>query len=281
MSIGFDKQQNVVTLGDSADLYAYLYDREDASVDVDTLIAVVFTIEYPDKTRDTFDGEITDEGYGYFRFEDTTQAGEYRAVATFELEDGRKQSTRSDFEVQDPFDAADPTHAQIVSERVWKKITDCFDSNDGGPWMRDMTLTVFNENRIPDFIDEALFDINVYNPPTNLSLAKFAQPLNNNPNPDLSLIVQGTFIQVIRHLMRTYTEQPLPAGGQVTYEDRRDYLQRWGTIYQIEFQHYDHLVKLWKRRFLGLGSTKSLVSSKAGRLLPAPLRARGVGRGYY
>jgi len=298
MAVGYDREQNVVNSGDSAELYAYLYDNEGSPVDPDLLTEVEFTIQKPDDSMVTADGELLDDGAGFLRFTDTDQRGPYAVVARFTFSDGGIKSTRTDFEVIDPFrdtfDPNDPAYDRqahyrtIVSDRVWQKINDLFDSQDGGPWMMDMTLHVFSPSRIQDFIDEALFDINVYNPPTEFHIDKFAQPvpisLNSpemGPNPNLTVLVQGTLIAVIRHLMRTYVEQPLPAGGQVTYEDRRDYLQRWGTIYQIEFQHYDHLVKLWKRQFLNLHESKNLVSNKAGRLMPAPLRSRNIGRGYY
>jgi hypothetical protein len=297
MAVGYDREQNAVNSGDSVELYAYLYDREGSPVDPDTLVSVEYTIQKPDDTMVTADGELMDDGAGFLRYTDTELRGEYAAVAKFTFTDGGIKSTRTDFEVIDPFrdtfDPEDPDYDQlahyktIVSDRVWAKITDLFDSQDGGPWMMDMTLNVFSPVRIQDFIDEALFDINVYNPPTDFTIVKFTQPvpiaLNGpmGPNPNLTVLVQGVLIAVIRHLMRTYVEQPTPAGGQVTYEDRRDYLQRWGTIYQIEFQHYDHLVKMWKRQFLHLHESKNLVANKAGRLMPAPLRSRNIGRGYW
>lgn len=293
--LGFDRERNLVSLNDTADLYAYLGTSEEDAPPADDLLEVQFTIQKPDGTRvGPSDGTIEDDGSGFFLYEDTDAVGEYRVVATFTLTDGRKLSTKLDFEVADPFfipDALDITnlddeekqaaYVNIVAERTWDRFEDLFDSTDGGPWMRDMTLNVFGPHKLPDFIDEALFDINVYNPPTAFSIDKFAMPSNNRVNPNLTLLVQGTMIAVIRHLMRSYAEQPTPTGGQITYEDRRDYLQRWGTIYQIEWGHYDHLVKLWKRQFLGLGTSKVLVGNKAGRILPAPLRTRNIGRGYY
>jgi hypothetical protein len=293
MPLGYDREKNVVSLGDTADLYAYLYDDADTPVDPDEIMQVEFTVVKPDNTKEVFEGEITEDGAGRLIYL-TDEVGEFRVIAQFTYLDGRKQSTRSDFEVQDPFAAVAPTDwdtlsedqkylamQDIVAERVWDRLEDLFDAEDGGPWMRDMTMNVFGPNKVRDFIDEALFDINVYNPQTDFGLDKFALPHQNKPNSNLVLAVQGTLVAVIRHLMRSYAEMPNPNGGSITFEDRRDYLQRWGTIYQIEFGHYDHLVKMWKRQFLSLGQTKVLVSNKAGRLLPAPLRSRNIGRGYY
>ena len=98
---------------------------------------------------------------------------------------------------------------------------------------------------------------------------------------ELPLLAQGVFLCVVRHLMRSYVEQPNPVGAQIAWHDRRDYLQRWQSVYTIEDAHYKRTVALFKRRFLGLGHSRVLVSSKAGRLIPAPMRTRNVGRGYW
>lgn len=281
MPLGYDSERRIVSVNDTADLYAYLYDPSDQQVDPNDIVDVNFTIQRPDLTKVTIAGTVQDDGSGFLRYSGTDLPGEYQVVATFSLVNGSVQSTRSDFQVEDPFVSETPTDEEIVADHVWRKVEDCFDSTDGGPWMRDMTLNIFSPRQIPDFIDEALFDINVANPPTEETVGVFTTATADGRRPDLPLLVQGTFLAVVRHLMRAYTEQPLPEGGQIAYEDRRDYLQRWGTIYQIESALYKHWVIMWKRKFLSLGHSKVLVSSKAGRLLPAPLRSRNVGRGYW
>jgi hypothetical protein len=299
----FGTEDRVVYKDDTAELYAYLYDRQDTGVTEESLKSVEFHIKKPDGTVIDQGGGINDDGSGSINFTDTNLIGEYIVVATFILADDTVHSVRSDFQVADPFagdlntqfefvrydtlDAEEKLQWQVdlLCSRVWDKMEDTFDSQDGGPWLRDMTMNVFQPSKMPDFIEEAIFDINVYNPPTAFWIDYFMTPASTaapfRSNVNQSLLIQGVWVAVIRHLMRSYAEQPTPQGGQVTYEDRRDYLQRWGTIYQIEFQHYDHLVKMWKRQFLGLNRSKQLVSSKAGRLLPAPLRTRNIGRGYY
>jgi hypothetical protein len=163
---------------------------------------------------------------------------------------------------------------------VWKKLEDCFDAEDEGPWLRDMTLNYFNESKMGVFIPEALFDINERQPRTTLTIDYFFNE-PGDPTADLPFLAQAVFIKVLRHLMRSYVEQPLPQGAQIVYEDRRDYLQRWQLIYQLELEAFEKNLGYFKRRFLGLGTSKLLVDTKAGRLLPAPLRVRTTGRGYW
>jgi hypothetical protein len=280
MSLGFDRNLNVVNLSDSAELYATITDKDDNPLTAADLVSVAFIIQSPDATKTTLDGEITDEGQGYVRFETTTEVGNYPTVAQFTLLSGEKRSIRCDFEVIDPFNPPVPDNNEIVAAKVWEKIEDCFDSEFGGPWLRDQTLNFFNRNKVIDFVDEALMDINLYHPPTDLTISDFMTKRSDGTYAQLPLLVEACFLAVVRHLMRTYVEQPTPEGAQIVYEDRRDYVQRWGTIYQIEYQLFDHWAKLYKRQFLHLGNSKLLVANKAGRLVPAPMRTRFVGRGY-
>lgn len=304
MSLGFDRQIKIVSLGDTARLSARLYDDRDQLYSYEDLAAVTFTIQKPaaigDGTtvkgdgnsydspivKDIVDGEVLEDGTGYLNYDNANVIGHYVVVATFELVDGTVKSTRSDFEVFDPFQVVDGP-IRIVADGVWTKLEDCFDAEDEGPWLQDMTLNYFREEKMEKFINDALFDINYQNPPTGLKVDSFVTSVaSSNPSAytvtdNYPLLVQGVFIQVLRHLMRSYVEQPAPTGAQIAWQDRRDYLQRWREVYDLEKELYDRWVTLYKRGFLQLGHSKLLVSAKAGRLIPAPMRARSVGRGYW
>jgi hypothetical protein len=96
------------------------------------------------------------------------------------------------------------------------------------------------------------------------------------------LLVKGVLILTIRHLMRSYTEQPTPQGAQVVWHDRTRYQQLWNQVYQVEYADYIEKVRLWKRTTLNLGHSALLTISKAGRLYPyGSQRSRGIYRGYY
>jgi hypothetical protein len=100
-------------------------------------------------------------------------------------------------------------------------------------------------------------------------------------DPDQIVIIQATLLAVIKHLMRSYVEQPNVVGANMVWQDRRDYLQRWQTIYTIEEGYFRQVVALWKRQFYNFGHSSLLVSSKAGRLGYGPgFRARNAARGY-
>lgn len=292
MSLGYDRQLKIVAKDDSARLVARLYDDEDQLYSYEDLGSVTFTIQRPaenwdsatggaqyDPTKVIADGEVLEDGTGSLVFEQTDRLGHYIAVASFELVDGTTKSTRVDFEVFDPFEVID-TPVRIIADGVWTRLEDCFDAENEGPWVQDMTMNYFREEKMEKFILDALFDINYQNPPTDLGISSFVNNDNSVTN-DYPLLVQGVLIQIIRHLMRSYVEQPMPTGVQVAWQDRRDYLQRWREVYDVEHDQYKRWVALYKRGFLQLGHSKLLVSAKAGRLIPAPMRARSVGRGYW
>jgi hypothetical protein len=281
MSLGFDRDANVVNLSDSAEVYATLADVNDTPLGEDDLLSVSFTIQKPDRTKESLSGQILDTGQGFLRYEDTDQVGVYMAVAQFTLLSGEVRSVRCDFEVIDPFNPPEPEFADVLHHNVWKKIEDCFDSEQGGPWLRDMTLEYFSKDKVPDFIDEGLMDINLYQPVTDLTVDYFDAPRHDGSYPFLPLLVESCFLAIVRHLMRSYVEQPQPTGAQIVYEDRQQYLQRWQLVYQQEYTLFDHWAKLFKRQFYQFGHSKLIVANKAGRTMQAPMRQWSVQRGYW
>lgn len=287
MAFGYDIEKRV-NLSDTADLRATLFHEDGQPWPAVELAAVAFQVQLPDGSMQSVPGLVEDDGTGVAVFNGTGQVGHYAIVASFTTIDGRTKSTRSDIDVIDPF-LTEPTFSPtyLLATQVWAKIEDCFDGELEGPYLREATLNTFNREKMEGFIDFALFDLNQLNPPTSLAMTDFIQANASTgaatANTNLPVLTQGVFVQVLRHLMTSYVEQPLPSGAatQVGWQDRRDYLTRWATMYAIEFQQYDRMAKLYKRQFLGLGRTAMLISSKAGRLIPAPMRSWSIGAGYW
>lgn len=290
MSLGYNRELNVVNLDDTAEVVAYLYDKKDALVPEEDLIEVSFIVQRPDGDIDNAEGDVTGNGEGTLFYENCDATGHYTVIATFETIDNGRKSSRADFEVVNPFDAEIPSPSYVAAVLAWEKLEDCFDGEDEGPWLREMTLNYFNKDKMERFLSEALFDINVQNPPTNLDLSTFVRTPNEAeaeteedlipfPTAESPLLTQGMLLAIIRHLMRSYTEQPNPVGAQIAWHDRRDYLQRWQQVYQIEQEQYRRMLALFKRKFLNLGDSKVLIHNKAGRMISAPMRTRYVGRG--
>jgi hypothetical protein len=227
-------------------------------------------------------GTILDSGEATLLWTETQAIGPYIATAQFNLVTGEKRSVITSFTVVDPFNLPEPTAIDQITDSVWMRLEDVFDSNEGGPWLRDRTLNHFDKEKISRFIPEALFDINVQMPPTNYTIDNFTAHAGAVPNPNMPLLTKGVLVLTIRHLMRSYTEIFTPTGqGQLVWADRTRYQQAWGQIYQIEYEDYIAAVRLMKRTELRLGHSALLTLSKAGRLYPySNYSTRGVYRGF-
>lgn len=294
MAIGAEQNTGTIAKGDTAELIAYLYDSNSNTVTAGEISSVGFTVKLPDGTTVNTAGTVQSDGSAFLRWTDTTQTGVYVWIAQFVLASGEKRSFRDDFTVEDLLLTPTTTRTHTIADEVWMRLEDCFDSREGGPWLREKTKAYFDQTKISKFIPEGLLIINSWPPTTSVDLSYFTtpipetdpailaiDPLAKQPDPDQIVVVQATLLATIKHLMRSYVEQPNIQGANILWQDRRDYLQRWQTIYDIEQDYFKMIVALWKRQFLNYGRSALLVNSKAGRLGYYPgFRARNIGRGW-
>lgn len=282
MTIGSRDYIGEVNQNDSAELRSYLK-INDQPITQDQIAQVNFIIQQPDGTQTTVAGEVLPDGAGFYRWTDTSQVGMHTVQAQFTLVWGEIRSVLESFAVIDPFNPPTPSFTDEVVAQVMLRLEDCFDSVEGGPWLRDRTMAHFDADKIAAFIPEALVEINVQMPPTSFTIDNFTMTSDpTQPNPNLPILVKGVLCLTIKHLMRSYTEQWIVQGGQIVQPDRTRYQQAWGTMYQIEYKDFMDLVRLWKRTGLNLGHSALLTASKSGRLYPyGSQRSRGISRGYY
>lgn len=290
MPLGVDRPRREINLGDSAELSSYVMTGDDLPIDPATITGIDFKIERPDSTVEEVAGTVQGNGAGYLLYYNTDDVGRYAVTATHRFDDGRIRTDRFYFTVVDPFNLPPLSRKELLAEKTWLRFEDAFDSEYGGPRLRDETLNYFSKDKIHEFIGEAVLEINSYPPPTNLTIIDFTTPVQDPEDstqtiedPDEAILTMALEIVIIRHLMRSYVEQPQPQGAQIVYEDRRDYLQRWGTILQIEEDRFHRLLATWKRQFYGLYGQKLLIGSKAGRLYGAQtgFRTRNAARGFF
>lgn len=289
MTLGTPRQRVVFHQGDTAVITAWPngYDRNPAPAE--TISSVLFSIKNPDETITTASGTVTTDGAGYLQYNSTSQLGVYGWSAKFTFTTGEIRSVTGTFKIVGPFDEITGTYVEQIADEVWFRLEDMFDSDEGGPWLRDMTLKYFEPSKIERFIAPALMQVNQVQPITEFDLGYFlVQVPNTDPllagttqaSPDQYIIVWATLIEVIKHLIRSYVEQPDVRGANVVFEDRRDYLQRWQSVLQMEQAAFDKALLLWKRRFIGFGHSALLVHSKAGRVYRGGTnwRTRNAGR---
>jgi hypothetical protein len=197
--------------------------------------------------------------------------GSYRGRARFKLADDTWRSHPVQFEAIDPLiTEVDLLGVNGAVNHAWMKLEDLFDSELGGPWAQDETRANIDRNKLKMLLPDALYLINQgFQPVTSFDDTNF--PPNHMP-----LLSSALLVEMIYHLMRTYVEQPLPAGANINWMDRRDYLQRWQSVLALEEKRLMERVDIFKREYTGFGSSALLVGGYASTLTrtPAGLRAR-------
>ena len=283
MSFGYDRQATVM-VNDTATLVASVYGEDDTLVPQSNITGVTFTVlassDTPDSPSiDHEDGDITGDGTGTYTVDGslTTEAGQYKAFATFTYTENSTTKIASrvcSFEVIDPFEYRGPSPSDGAVKFCWTYLEDCFDSEQGGPWLRDMTMAVFDQSKLRALIPLVLLEINNQMPFTSYTEDSF--PYNGGDGE--ALFSQGLLVQAIRHLMRAYTEQPDVVSSPVAFMDRKRYQQAWKAQYDVELPAWTHNLNRWKLQAYDLSSSSLLLGSKSGRYLPGPMRSRNVGR---
>ncbi len=287
MAFGFVREPQIA-INDTKTLTAYLYGSDDQLVPQADIVSVLFTVVNPLGSIATPDvnaqpGAIIADGTGQYLVPNTINVneGEYRGIAQFTFSDnglsGLMQTSICNYDVYDPFAWTDVTPADPAIDLCWQKLEDCFDSEYGGTWLRDQSLANFQRSKIGAFVPDVLLEINAIMPQSEYDINSFPWSTDDGT----AIFGWGLLLATIRHLMRSYTEQPQQTNSPVPWMDRTGYQQAWSVIYQIEKERYDELVRLFKVRTYADNGAALLVASKAGRLLPAPMRTRNIGRGYY
>lgn len=202
----------------------------------------------------------------------TQLTGLYHGRAQFTLNDTTTHSQPASFEVIDPLqDKFNVEGEDLVLERAWMKFEDIWDSELGGPHLRDTTKASFSKDKMALLLPDALYTINnVYQPVTGFDPATFPYTAHG------PLYSQGLVVQTIRHLMRSYVEQWTPQGANISWYDRRDYLQRWQSVLQLEDAQFMSWLDLFKKDQMSFGTTATLVggyNNGAGRY-PRYMRGR-------
>ncbi len=178
------------------------------------------------------------------------------------------------------YDALDIGMKGIV-ESVWIRFADMFDSPQGGPHLQVYFQTAFSRGRLAQLLQIALNKINLtMQPNMGFTLAAGSEfPYDYWGG----LLEQGLYIETIRHLIRSYVEQPMPQGVTVSRNDRRDFTDRWQNVYDMENADYMNMLSDFKIQAMFLSRPRVLVSGGAygnwgPTRLPGSAAARGINR---
>lgn len=207
-------------------------------------------------------GEISKESTGHYYYNIGTANTKYRGLLTmvWTYTINSVPYTFTDFgqiQSQMPlYESLRETERSIIDEVSWM-LGDLFDSTDGGPSLIEPFQTHFNFERIAQMEKLAVYRMNHIGFPVRYW--GIGPNTDSVPREFHGLLVIGTYLECMRHLIASYTEIPLFQGSNITYTDRRDYSQRWQTIFSTEWPEYVTYVKMGKRKLLNLGRGALLV----------------------
>lgn len=163
-----------------------------------------------------------------------------------------------------------------IVEQGWNRFEDLFDSPLGGPNLQVYAQSHFNRGRIAQLLRFAVGRLNTAAQPYQ------TYTLDGDGGAAFpiaawgALLEQALYVEILKHLRRSYVEQPLLQGGEVTRHDRRDYMDRWSQVLQDEQTQLKEQLDVFKIRAMGLGRPAVLVSGGAYGRAPSGVRYMGT-----
>lgn len=216
--------------------------------------------------------------------EETSRPGIWKVTFTYGL-DGAPQTFVALLEVGESSPAYDRLDVgfKAIVESAWVRFADLFDSPYGGPHLQVYFQSRFTRNRMAQLLQIAVNRLNT-----------IAQPhMTYSLDPEVNvfpyaqwggLLDQLLYIEAIKHLVRSYTEQPETQNVTVARQDRRDYMDRWLRVLQMETEDATSALEVFKIANMGLSRPRVLVSGGVyGNYGPTrlPMSAAARPRFYY
>lgn len=148
---------------------------------------------------------------------------------------------------------------KMLVEQVYIRFADLFDSPLGGPHLQVYSQANFGRERIAQLLRAALGRLN------SISAPHQTYTLDGNGGKEFplaswgSVLEQALYVEIIKHLRRSYVEQPSAQGVSLAYFDRRDYMNRWEAVLRDEERDLEKMIEQFKIAHMGLGKPAMLV----------------------
>ncbi len=231
--------------------------------DVDNNLINV-TISNQDSGGTVFTRTATRSGVGVYEVDlspaDTANLGNYIATWVYSIA-GNQKAFNSYFVIggaQPHYDNLTDALKMVV-DSVWMRFADLFDSPNGGPNLSTYYQTNWGRGRIAQLLRIAVGRLNTVAQPYSTYSIDPGGPAFPTDKWG-ALLEQALYVEALKHLRRSYVEQPDYQGSTISRLDRRDYMQRWGEVLADEEALLRPQLDHFKIRQMGLGRPAVLVS---------------------
>lgn len=245
------------------------YNGSEADADGDVLVTMVFEDlaaedDDPAPTPIFEDRSATHPDIGSYVVQlqsgDTAVPGPYKLVWSYD-QAGNAQVIETFVQIgqsSPDYDALD-SEARSVIELTNYRFADLFDSPLGGPNLQTYYESNFGRNRLAQLLRVAMNRLNtIAQPQTTYSLQTTGKQFPYDKWG--GLLEQALYVETLKHLRRSYLEQPQEVNVNLARLDRQDYFNRWGMVLQEEQRDLKDMLDHFKIAHLGLGSPRVLVS---------------------
>ncbi len=256
-------------------------------IDADGPVNFSFYLELPTGPVFKFQRPAVHAGTGLYELtltaDDTADIGNYYGVWSYSV-----NSVAEDYTVYAVVGESNPAYDQLpnplkdVVDQVWIRFADCFDSPAGGPHLQTYYQSHWSRGRMAQLMGMGLRRLNVVAQPY-ASYTLDGQGGGAFPVTQWGgLLELATYVEALRHLRRSYLEQPTFSGGNVTRLDRTDYWQRWSTLLQDAEADLKGAQDTWKLSLMFLGTPQVLVAGGVyGRYGPTRIAGSVAARPRY
>lgn len=148
---------------------------------------------------------------------------------------------------------------KAIIESAYMRFADLFDSPYGGPHLQVYFQSRFGRGRMAQLLGVAINRLNTISQPR----MTYSLDTTNNPFPFAQwggLAEHALYVETIKHLIRSYTEQPEAMNVAVARHDRRDYMSRWQSVLSMEEADLRAELETFKIAHMGLSHPRVLVS---------------------
>lgn len=216
--------------------------------------------------------------------EDTAETGNYHGVWAYEI-----ASVDEEYTVYMVVGESNPAYDRLpeafreVVDNVWIRFADLFDSPAGGPHLQTYYQSHWSRGRMAQLMGMGLRRLNVISQPyqthTIDGVGGAVFPIAQWGG----LLELATYVEALKHLQRSYTEQPqfIGSGGYSRLE-RGEYWQRWGSLLADAEKDLKGSQDTFKQAFMFLGTPQVLVSGGVyGRFGPTRIAGSVAARPRY